>query len=443
MDDLLRQIKAVERAGVEKPWADLLPVLKAASSAVLCSCTVDGQDPLDLLNPKDHSLAYLFILVARMKATNADGGVLLQAAMRFAEQFERDQVLLAPEQMTAYGEATARLADKIDRPISSVRPIQIACIRWSGSKGNHLTSLHRMVLKCCLLAKTYRAALPVLDRDITEIDPQSYDLKYQDFLLHYYYGGMIYVGLKRFERALQCFHLCLTAPGFVASAIQVEAHRKYILVSLILHGRSEPLPKYTNSAVFRACKQYGAAYLDFAHAYESLNFTRIETEFRKSEQQFEIHGNRGLVMQSMTALVRRNIQQLTQTYLTLSLSDIAKSVKLSGAAEAERIVLQMIEDGEVFATINQCSGGMVSFRDAPETYKAIETMRRLKGEVTQAIDLGERVIRMDRALGLSKDFLSKILHGERGQGANIGTADDDMFGDDSIGEYWAGNRGGA
>lgn len=52
--------------------------------------------------------------------------------------------------------------------------------------------------------------------------------------------------------------------------------------------------------------------------------------------------NLGLVEQVLASMYKRNIQRLTQTYLTLSLEDIANTVQLSSAKEAEMHVLQMV-----------------------------------------------------------------------------------------------------
>lgn len=38
------------------------------------------------------------------------------------------------------------------------------------------------------------------------------------------------------------------------SHIMLEAYKKYILVSLILHGKVQPLPKYTSQIVGRFVK---------------------------------------------------------------------------------------------------------------------------------------------------------------------------------------------
>lgn len=57
-------------------------------------------------------------------------------------------------------------------------------------------------LQLCLLAKCFKPALPFLELDMMDICKENgaYDAKH--FLCYYYYGGMIYMGLKDFDRAL-------------------------------------------------------------------------------------------------------------------------------------------------------------------------------------------------------------------------------------------------
>lgn len=47
-------------------------------------------------------------------------------------------------------------------------------------------------------------------------------------------------------------------------------------------------------------------------------------------------------LQVATSLYKRNIQRLTKTFLTLSLSDVASRVQLPSAVEAERYILNMV-----------------------------------------------------------------------------------------------------
>lgn len=42
---------------------------------------------------------------------------------------------------------------------------------------------------------------------------------------------------KNFERALYSFEVALTTPSSAVSHIMLESYKKYILVSLILHGK--------------------------------------------------------------------------------------------------------------------------------------------------------------------------------------------------------------
>lgn len=68
------------------------------------------------------------------------------------------------------------------------------------------------------------------------------------FLLYYYYGGMIYTAMKNYERALYFFEVVVTVPAMVVSHIMLEAYKKYILVSLILHGK---VNSYLNKYYFK------------------------------------------------------------------------------------------------------------------------------------------------------------------------------------------------
>ena len=50
----------------------------------------------------------------------------------------------------------------------------------------------------------------------------------------------------------------------------------------------------------------------------------------------------GLVKQVLASLYKKNIQRLTKTFLTLSLSDVASRVQLSDPSKAEKYILNMV-----------------------------------------------------------------------------------------------------
>lgn len=76
------------------------------------------------------------------------------------------------------------------------------CFKVHNKEFNRAASLS---LQLCLLAKCFKPAVPYLELDMMDICKENgaYDAKH--FLCYYYYGGMIYTGLKNFERALYFF----------------------------------------------------------------------------------------------------------------------------------------------------------------------------------------------------------------------------------------------
>merc|ERR1719419_934860 len=107
--------------------------------------------------------------------------------------------------------------------------------------------------------------------------------------------------------------------------------------------------------------------------------------------------------------------------MTLSLTDMANRVQLSGPKEAERYVLNMIEDGEIFATINQ-KDGMVSFHDNPEKFNSIGMFLKLDQEMQKCIQLDEKLREMDREIAVNPQYVKKSsgMHDEEMPGSSTG-----------------------
>lgn len=122
-----------------------------------------------------------------------------------------------------------------------------------------------MFVRLCLEARTFRAAKPVLDRNIYEF-PSTYTaiqssdrflcsqhdtssgfinnqselsdkLTYRDPLSYFLYGASIYMALQEWDRAITFLELVLTAPTKNnPSQLQVEAYKKWVLAHLHAHG---------------------------------------------------------------------------------------------------------------------------------------------------------------------------------------------------------------
>jgi len=393
----------------------LLPLLRALPSATFLGHSAAGSDPLVQLDPQAQSLGYLFFITARcISDGESDARDLLRRLLFFLNTFNPDEVRLAPERFTLIADALGALAARLQSLVIPVRPLRTAIGRFCGDRVV-FTSLHASLAKFALLAKLYKDPLPVLDTDIEDIDP-SLDVDIESFLSYYYYGAMVYIGNKNFNRALEFLSVAISAPSQAVSLIQLESYKKYVLVSLLHCGKLQPLPKYTANVVFKSVRRHCRPYIEFADAFEFHSKESLTTALDKRRLVFEKDNNLGLANQCLRALQQQKIQGLTRTYITLSVSDIAEKAGFVGDnanAEVEKSILEMVEQGRIFASIEHTGSGdqdqMVSFHDNPNTYDTSASLAILDNKISQAVTIGERLGRQDKSTALNRDFLSRML----------------------------------
>ncbi|XP_017608057.1 COP9 signalosome complex subunit 3-like [Gossypium arboreum] len=357
---------------------------------------------LDQLDPSKHSLGYLYFLEACTAGpvTKEQAGSYVLMIARFITSCIAGQIRLAPDKFIT---VCKRFKDQVlllEEPLRGVAPM-LTAIRKLQSSSEHLTALHPEFLLLCLLSRCYKAGLSILEEDVFEVDQP------RDLFLFCYYGGMISIGQKWFQKALELLHNVVTAPMSTVNAIAVEAFKKYILVSLIHHGQSPAnLPKYASSVAQRNLKNLCQPYIELANSYSNGKIADIETYVEANKDKFESDNNLGLVKQAVSSMYKRNIQRLTQTYLTLSLQDIANRVQLNSPKEAEMHVLQMIKDGEIYATINQ-KDGMVRFLEDPEQYKTCEMIEHIDSSIQRLMTLSKKLNGVDELMSCDPLYLLK------------------------------------
>jgi len=221
---------------------------------------------LNVLDPAAHSLGYAYVLGAKAGSPKTDPAKFLNIAQRFLLACNQNQARLAGPKVAAICRRFKEMAIEGNQPLRAVKPLKVALLKLrSGSES--LTPVHADFVQCCLLSKCYNAALPILQDEIFEVNPDNTGVTPKDYLLYYYYGGMIYVGLKEFSKGLGFFRMVITATAVVLSAVMVEAYKKYILISLIVHGKVVSLPRFTSSVVQRYTKSALPQYQEFATAF--------------------------------------------------------------------------------------------------------------------------------------------------------------------------------
>jgi len=365
---------------------------------------------------QQHSLGILAILVVKFKLPSIpDFEALFLQVKDFISTCNGEQVRYANDSFADLCHELTRELVERGKPQWGI-PVFVKAIDKIQLFPSQLTSIHADLAQVCLLAKNLKPALRFLDVDTTDIAKEGNGFDAKNFLSYYYYGGMIYAGLKKFDRAIYFFEIAITTPSMAVSHVMLEAYKKYILVSLILHGKLPTLPKYTSQVVNRFIKPLSQAYQDLATAYASNNAADVQAVVTKHTEVYTRDRNMGLVKQCVAALYSKNIQRLTKTFLTLSLADMANRVGLTGgAAEAERHVLKMIEDGAIHASINQ-KDGMVSFHDNPVLNDSEAMQHHLEDQMRLCMELSNKLGEMDREISVNPQYVQKCagFHGSGG-----------------------------
>ncbi|KAI8875314.1 hypothetical protein K501DRAFT_299412 [Backusella circina FSU 941] len=385
VDELLASVCASNN---DTKWNEIVKKLDTLKESQLVSYTSEQLDPLSVLNPVNHSVAYLYFITARCQQANAETGVqLFQLLNYFIDVFDQIQVQLAPKKFALIAPALQHLARVLNQPTLPIRPLAVAIERYAKTP-NTLTSLHPAFVL---------------------IDIKNNDINIRGYLEYHYYSAIAYIGNKNFDRALDFLSLVISAPAKKSvSAIQIEAYKKFVLVSLIKNAKLSPLPKYTVNGVEKVCKAQATPYLELARAFDDTNIQMYEEAVNKSMELWRSDKHMGLVKQCYQSIRRKRIKELAKVYITVSLENIVPKMGQITLEELERTLVEMIYQKEISASLSVTDQGikMVHFDDSDDV---LQPALNLEQRIFKAISVNDRVAAMDKLEGLNKDFQAKYM----------------------------------
>ena len=191
--------------------------------------------------------------------------------------------------------------------------IQQALLRLDPSTST-FSSLHLLLVRLCLRSRAYSEALPILNNNIYHIAPSksspaerqyralcspknasatfitqeagfSNPIEYRHHLLYHLYGAMLYIGAKHWERALFFLEIVLVCPtANTTSMIQIEAYKKWVLVNLLQHGKSQPMPRGVNPSSAKTYRSIGKPYEAISDAFKNPDPHKLRTEADAGER---------------------------------------------------------------------------------------------------------------------------------------------------------------
>lgn len=296
----------------------------------------------------------------------------------------------------------------VERPLAAVGPLRQALYCICRALGSHaiLTPIHSDLLYVAIKSKSYSAVQTIIETPLTQLAARQCGVDALDYLSYYYYSGVAFCALKNFSKACESFHLALSIPTTVISAIQIAAYKKYILAALLNHGEMPALHSKTISQLLvRSLDSLCSTYVEFSRSFkrgvdESRDF------LEKNVNELKKDGNVGLVKQAIESLVRGRILRLTNTYVTLSLKQIADSCRLASVSAAEKALREMIALGVLCATIDQ-RAGMVRFDESDDKLYSRDWSNKLQAHIDQVSNINSAIKDKDRQLQLSNSYLQR------------------------------------
>ncbi|KAF3190348.1 hypothetical protein TWF788_009145 [Orbilia oligospora] len=380
-------------------------------------------DPLELLDNRANSLGILYAFFARLSVDKNEIHQLWPKLIDFFSEFDGKQIKFSKDQLLAVLKVLLQFCDACNKPILALKPLEHTITQLNYSTGARtFSSLHTKFVKKCLDARSYRAALPILDIDIEEfpVKGSDKDVTYREVLQYFLYGAMIYMATKKWRRASDFLQFVLSYPaiGTTVSQIQVDAFKKFVLVTLMLEGRNFQLPKTIPQSTARACRIVGRPYEAFATAYATGNPDILRREAALVKEVFQTDGNWGIAEQCLENFRRLGIKALTSTYSTLSIEAIAsRDLDVLGSRastispeELERYILDMIDRKEIKASLSHSSTNdgstscMVSFHDLPASETDI--LKDLEAQIARTVQITNQARQLDKKLGLSKEWIN-------------------------------------
>ena len=385
-----------------------LAYLKNRSDQLNTFWTSNGEDPLLVLNPTTFTIPYLCILQSRIAESISNKKVTetLLWVEKFAQSFQKPISSLVTEEVVKLCQTLSSIIGFNDQYIANYLVIIASKFEIIGET-HELSPIHSMCIMYCLETESYDCAVNILENPISDVDGS---VNVKDFLFYHYYGAIIMLALGKLKPAFQLLAYVLYTPGSAASAIQIEAYKKIILLGLLLKGKSPCLPHQMPVNIQNTLMDHSSrAYISISDAFESCDFSKMEGLLSKNFQIYDDDGNYGLVKQCANQLISRKIQLLTKTYLTLSLNYIEKLIgvpgmKLISPFTIEEKICQMIKNGEIAAKISQIDEGIVTFLDISSNDYAPLLCHRVEKLVSSSGFTKE----LNRTIGESSIYISSI-----------------------------------
>ena len=297
--------------------------------------------------------------------------------------------------------AQAKDGEHVDAAKAAILPLCAGLECLTHGDPRRITPLHGELLELCLVTSCYSKAVVLLGADMsissavpTLYCPEKYGTKLNDVLRYFYFGGEVFISLKRYAEAIDMFTGAIVMPLFQQQSLVTDALRKYILTCLIVDGELRELPPYASSTIKKSLTQDCAEYMglvacarDLAHEVDSeANSSVLQGFIQDKQGVWKEDGNEALVAILADELrTKLTLKRFERTYTTVPKDVVMKSLGLTSAAELDAVVLKFA--GQVCVRIDD-DAGVLHFGASEAT---VPPMREIMSLIKEAVDMKQAV----------------------------------------------------
>ncbi|KAG8158423.1 hypothetical protein KVR01_011545 [Diaporthe batatas] len=353
-----------------------------------------GTEILQLLDPAVNSISYLAVFNTVSESATFPPEARLEALVTFLLTFDARQIRYVGSHLTTWLDKVAS-GTLLPHDIA-VEVLAIAILRLDPS-GAMLTSHHLSLVRLAYDNNVPEPAFQVTDKQIVyfpgmsrdqssgnrtnaasqkplcdmSLPPTNYIMVETglttavtvDQVLQYDLTcGLLYCSRRQWTKARAAFERVITHPtrdGGV-SKIMVEAFNKWVLVSLLVNGRTPTVPATTGSTASKTCELTGKPYLSIAAHFDTMDATSLKTEVETNSGVWANDRNTGLVQEVLAAHQKWQIIDLRRIYSKVSLADLRQKTcsaetgdVLPSDNDVEALVQGMISSGMLNGVIEK------------------------------------------------------------------------------------------
>ncbi len=316
--------------------------------------------------------------------------------------------------------------------------------------GSVLTSHHVALVKLLQSTDQVEPALPLLEKSIVfypgakasseervlcdrELPPIEYitvgsgmtnSLNSADVLQYDLLRGLCFISQRMWQPALQALERVITYPtrdSHSCHKAMMEAHNKWVLVSLLQTGKMPMLPATTSAGAQKSfaasCKPYQA----IGKAFEEKTGHTLKTEFESNGAAFFAEENNLELMRLVLQHYQRwQILNLQHVYTKISLEKIRARTEsaetaapLETVAEVEKLVQEMIDDGMLKGAIVRPADGAAPvnlvFHEPSEELSETEFAHKMLVTAQRLKDLEPLIRATNERLVTHRDYVRYML----------------------------------